>query len=183
MVGSSASADAVWLSLFGCRLVGGRSGNLDRLGDRRRRWRQSIRGGGCGAGAGAAGWVLAIDGIAPAAAAVDWRPRHGARDERKILRQRGRNPRHLLAAGGAGDADAGPVQRLFGHQVGNADFLEQFLHEQAVVAAIVGNDRAQRRRIHHQRSVRRDHRRKAGGETAEPALERIAPARRRSGRS
>ena len=33
----------------------------------------------------------------------------------------------------------------------------------------------QRRRIHHQRAVRRDHRRKAGGEAAEPALERIAP--------
>ncbi len=78
-------------------------------------------------------------------------------------------------ARGAGDADAGAVERLFRHQVGNANFLEQFLHEQAVVAAIVRDDRRERRRIHHQRAVRRDHRREPRGKAAEAALERIAP--------
>ncbi len=75
----------------------------------------------------------------------------------------------------AGDADAGAVERLLRHQVGDADFLEQLLHEQAVIAAIVGDDGRERRRIHHQRTVRRDHRRKAGRKAAEPALERVAP--------
>ena len=139
-----------------------------------------------GAGAGAVWAWLWVRGAVPAGVrelaaegSPPWpgrlRPRARARDKRKVLGQRGRNPRHLLAARGAGDADAGPVERLLGHQVGNANFLEQFLHEQAVVAAIVGDDGTERRRIHHQRSVRRDHRRKAGGKAAEPALERIAP--------
>ena len=98
-----------------------------------------------------------------------------ARDEGEILGQRGRNPRHLFLPRGAGDADTGAVQRFFRHQVGGADFLQQLFHEQAAVAAIVGNHRRERGRIHHQRAVRRDHRRKAGGKAAEPALERVAP--------
>ena len=126
----------------------------------------------CGAGggerqrAGGGGWArrrLVLDAAA------------APRDEGEILGQRRRNPRHLLAARGAGDADAGAVQRLLGHQIGGADFLEQFLHEQAVVAAIVRDDRRQRRRIHHQCTVRRDHRREPGRKAAETAFERVAP--------
>ena len=99
-----------------------------------------------------------------------------AGNEGEILGQRRRNPRHLLLARGPGDAEAGTIQRFLGHQVGGPDFLEHFPHEQAVIAAAIRNDRRQCRRIHHQRAVRRDDRRKAGRKTAEPSLEWIAPA-------
>ena len=98
-----------------------------------------------------------------------------ARNEGEVFRKRRRNPGHLLAVRGAGHADAGAIERFFRHQVGNADFLEQLLNEQAVVAAIVRNHRTERRRIHHQRTVRRNHRRKAGRETSKPTFVRIAP--------
>src|SRR5882757_10370200 len=42
-------------------------------------------------------------------------------------------------------------------------------------AAGVADDGTERRRIHHQRSIRRDHRGEASGKTAETALERVAP--------
>ena len=45
-----------------------------------------------------------------------------------------------------------------------------------MISASVGDHRTQRRRIHHQRSIRRNHRRKASRKAAEPALERIAAA-------
>jgi len=44
-----------------------------------------------------------------------------------------------------------------------------------VITAIVRYDRAKRRRIHHQRTIGCNDRRKAGGETPEPALPWIAP--------
>jgi hypothetical protein len=43
-----------------------------------------------------------------------------------------------------------------------------------VIAAAIADDRAQSRRIHHQRAARCDHRSEPGGEAAEPAFERIA---------
>ena len=45
------------------------------------------------------------------------------RDKRKVFGQGGRNPRHLLTAGCAGDADAGPVEDLFG--AGGRRFLQR----------------------------------------------------------
>ncbi|MGY4448691.1 hypothetical protein ACVWZR_003351 [Bradyrhizobium sp. i1.3.1] len=44
-----------------------------------------------------------------------------------------------------------------------------------MIAARVRDHRGQCRRVHHQRAVRRDDRRQAGREAAEPALEGIAP--------
>src|SRR4029077_14774664 len=51
---------------------------------------------------------------------------------------------------------------------------KKLLNEQAVIAAVVRDHGAERRRIHHERSIRRDHRRQAGGKAAEPALVWIA---------
>ena len=179
MVGSSASASA----RRGLRRLGLAGGGPAAESRPQPAWRAGGggEGGGAGAGrtggagAGAGGGTGAGQALRRSTAAGSTAAIRAAGDEREILGQRRRNPRHLLAARGTGDADAGAVQRFLGHQVGDADFLEQFLHEQAVVAAIVGNHRRKRRRIHHQRAVRRDHRRQAGRKAAEPALERIAP--------
>ena len=76
---------------------------------------------------------------------------------------------------GPGNAVARAIEDVFRHQIGNAHLFHQFADEQAVRAAAVADDGTERRRIHHQRSIRRDHRREAGGKTAETALERVAP--------
>ena len=177
MVGSSASDGAV-----------GRFGRLVRPG---RRWNSAVqpvltararRGVGSTLATTGLGTVVLRWGAGAAGVVVSgaWRGSPAAVPEPLGMKEKSSASEDEIhgtcsPAGGAGHPDAGPVQGFFGHQIGNANFLEQFPHEQAAVAAIVGNHRRERGRIHHQRAVRRDHRRKAGGKAAEPALERIAP--------
>jgi len=76
-------------------------------------------------------------------------------DEGEILRQRRGIPRHLLAARGAGDADAGAVQRFLSHQIGGADSLSSSRTNRLWSVPLSGMTELSARRIHHhQRTVR-----------------------------
>src|SRR5215475_11814611 len=92
-----------------------------------------------------------------------------------LLDHEGGNPRHLLPLGNSRHSGTGPLERLFDGETRRLDLLEQFLHEDAVLAVTILDDRVGRSRVDDERALVADDRRQAARSFgAEAALPRIS---------
>ena len=97
--------------------------------------------------------------------------------EREIRHQRRRKPGHLLPLRAAGHTHSRAIESLFGRQSRRAKLTDEFVDEQAMLAAGVVDDGARRRGVHHQRAGRGIDRGKSGRHRPKAPLERISPRR------
>src|SRR4029077_5678611 len=83
------------------------------------------------------------------------RGRHRARCPEIELLSKGRsNPRNLLVVGGTGDADARPVEDLFGGQIWRAQLLDELADKWTIGAGAVGDHFTGCNRVEGKRTLR-----------------------------